>query len=385
MDTIEHSDFQKHAKLEAEYQTRFLRWSKLRTIVERWEQSQNHFPLDDARKAKLQSLKAQVEDAQKQLDAAHARRAENGNSSLTPLLTSVENQETKIQELQRLSNELDLKLVEAAALKKEAENKPLTSAERVVSNDADTETRPNSSKRRRTDAGYEDSAAASLARTKEEISGLHVTLREVLERVSIVENNIASQETEVREVMQAYHAQGEAGESSIVSPLEARTSHMQEQMDDIAMNLTELSEWIAELYIDNSSIDERHKDMIAKKEGEEAEIRVLLARVEEHEKSRAKDRNEIETLSAALTAYYEKPVSPPSSPFDPETVVLDMEEQIKELVRNAIKPHVEETRTTLSEDLQKYDSELYRSLWKKLSMTNQVIAAVSEATTRPPT
>lgn len=194
----------------------------------------------------------------------------------------MENQETKIQELQRLSNELDLKLVKAAALKKEAENKPLTFAELVVSNDADTETRPNSSKRRRTAAVHEDSAAAALAQTKEEISGLHVTLKEVSERVSFVENSIASQETEVREVMQAYHAQGEAGESSIVSPLEARTSHMQEQMDDIAMNLTELSEWIAELYVDNASIDERHKDMIAKREGEEAEIRVVslhLARV----------------------------------------------------------------------------------------------------------
>jgi hypothetical protein len=65
--------------------------------------------------------------------------------------------------------------------------------------------------------------------------------------------------------------------------------------------------------------------------------------------------------------------------------MLDMEDQIKELVRNAIKPHVEETRSALVEDLQKYDSELYSMLWSKLSLTTKVIGAVSEATNRPAT
>ncbi|KAJ4488014.1 hypothetical protein J3R30DRAFT_3695669 [Lentinula aciculospora] len=385
MDLNEHINFEKHTRLEAEYQACFLRWSKLQTTIERWEKHQNYFTLDVSRKVRLQAQKAKVEEAQKQLNVAHARRMEYGNSSLAPLLTSVESQEFKAQELQKLANELNLKLVEAAALKKETESKPLTFAEPVALKDTDAETLLSSSKRRRTADGYGDSAVISLAQTKQEISGLYATLQEVLERVSTVENHIAEQETEMREVMRTYRAQDEVGDSLIVTPLEARVGKIQDQMKDIGTNLTELSDWIAQIYIDHDSINDNHDRIIAKKKDEEAEIRALLIRVEEHEKNRAQDRNEIEALSAALTAYCEKPVSPPSSPFDPETIVLDMEEQIRTLVKNAIKPHIEETRAILSEDLQSYDSQLYRSLWSKLTMTNKIIAAVSETTSRPPT
>ncbi|KAJ3744616.1 hypothetical protein DFH05DRAFT_1524238 [Lentinula detonsa] len=385
MNSCEQFDLKHHAKLEADYQTCFARWLKLQTTIDRWELSQNHLHLDESRKARLQHLKTKVEEAQKQLDAAHARRTVYGNSSLAPLLISVEQQEGKTHELQQLASELDQKLAEAAALKKEVENKSsVPSVPPIASRDVDFETLPGSSKRRRTTNGYEDTAAASAAQAKEEIIGLHATLQEVSERVSTIENNIAAQEIEVQEVMQAYRGQGEAGESSIVNPLEARVNHIQDQMDDIATNLSELSEWIAEIYQNNDSITERHEDIIAKKEEEEAEIRKLLLRIEEHEQNRAKDKSEIEALSAALMAYCEKPVSPPSSPFNPETMVSDMEEQIRELVRNAIKPHIEETRTGLSQDLQKHDSEIYGSLWSKLSMTNKIIAAVSQATSRPP-
>ncbi|KAJ3726015.1 hypothetical protein C8R42DRAFT_718257 [Lentinula raphanica] len=384
MDPSTQIDFKQHAKLEAEYQTCFARWSKLQSTLDRWDLPQNRLRLDDSRKTKLQSLKAKLEEAQKQLDAAHARRAEYGNSSLASLLNSVEQQETRKHDFHKLASELNQKLVEAATLQKETEIK--VPAPPIASNDVELETVPGSSKRRRISDGYEDTASALATQTKEEISGLHAILQAISERVSTVENDIVAQDAEVREVMREYNDKKEGGEPTptAVDSLEVRVSHVQNQMVDIATNLKELSEWIAGLYQSSDAMLEKHESIMARKEEEENEIRKLLRRIEAHEKLRAEDKNEIEALSAALTAYAEKPVSPPSSPFDPENMVLDMEEQIRELVRSAVKPHVEEARAALSEDLQGYDAELYQSIWSKLSLTHKVIAAVSEATSRPP-
>ncbi|KAE9400832.1 hypothetical protein BT96DRAFT_992697 [Gymnopus androsaceus JB14] len=343
---MESERIEKQTLVEADYQSALARWKKLQARVDEAGklQSQTMFPLGPSRVARFQRLKDQLSEAQAQVDVAFQRRLDHGSSSLSPFLALVERDEARSHELQKLSTELSQKLNEAEALRKEVEKKPPPPSVDPVTQDV-----------------------ADQQQMKKEIKELHDTLKEVSERVSNVENSQSAQEGEVREMLQAYFYDCAQGETK-----------------NIETQLSELSTWVDEARVANARIEGEQKALIEEKDKEDADIRDLLARVEEHEKNHTKDKNEIEALSAALSAYREKPVSPPSSPFDPETIVLDMEDQIKTLVQNAIRPQIEDSRSTLTEDLKKHDSELFTTLWSKLSLTHKVIAAVTEATKQPP-
>ncbi|KAF9069696.1 hypothetical protein BDP27DRAFT_1325217 [Rhodocollybia butyracea] len=381
-------DFPEHAKLEADLAACHNRWKKLKTTIDIWENqiSRLNLSVNAEKLARFQKFKEQLAVAQSQLDAAYARRLEYGSSSLTPLLNHVEKQDAKTQELHKLATELNQKLAEADALKKEVNRKPLVSASTnhvaQDSNDIGIESAPAGIKRRRLSSGYEDTSSSNaLEQSKAEISRLHRILKDISKRVVEVENSFSAQETEMRDLVRAYIH--DRAESDHASGVQARVDAIQQDTDHIGKQLEELSTWIAQIIADNRRIEMKHEELTMKNQQEENELRELLNRIEEQEKIHIQDKTEVEALNAALTAYREKPVSPPSSPFDPEATMLDMEDQIKELVRNAIKPHVEETRSALVEDLQRYDSELYSMLWSKLSLTTKVIGAVSEATNRP--
>ncbi|KIK59859.1 hypothetical protein GYMLUDRAFT_245057 [Collybiopsis luxurians FD-317 M1] len=347
----------------------------MKTTLDRWENHSSRYPLTPVQKAKLEQYKTQYAQVHTQLEAAYNRRVENGTSSLNTILAAVEKMDAKGVELQKLSTELSQKLAEAEALK----------AQRLNHVDSNVSI---PSKRRRLSSGYEDASSTSplLAQTKE-INELHVTLKSIAERVSTVENNITAQETEVREVMLAYthdRAQAKDAGELAANPLEARVNDIHEETNRIGEELSEVSEWVAEAINENAKDEDEFHSLLQKKDEQEEVIRSLLVRVEEHGNTRTKDKDEIKALSATLKAYCDKPVSPPSSPFDPKAVIDDMKDQITQLVHNAVKPHIEGARSALAEDLQKYDSELYSMLWSKLSLTNKVIAAVSEATKQPP-
>lgn len=103
--------------------------------------------------------------------------------------------------------------------------------------------------------------------------------------------------------------------------------------------------------------------------------------MEELQKERERDDMEIKGLSAALTSYLEKPISRPASPFDPEEIVIDLESQIKQLVREIIRPHIDGLRSELIDEMTKRDSDVFNTVFPKLTMTNRVMQGISSIAT----
>ncbi|KAF5391428.1 hypothetical protein D9757_001937 [Collybiopsis confluens] len=354
--------------IEANYQEWHAKWSRMKTTMDRWESHSKQFPFSAAQKVKLQQFKAQCDEAFVRLETAYNRRVERGNSSLNLILTAIEKQDLKAVELQKLSTEVTQKIAEVEALKKQRET--------TLNVDSNVSSAP-SHKRRRL-SGPE--APSHLVTQTNEITGLHRSLKSVAERLSTVQNNVIAQETEVQEMLRAYMQDRAQAEAAGESRTESRVNEIYDQVDRVADEFSEVSEWIAEIINDSSRNEAQLLLLSDASEQQELETRNLLTRVKEHEEQRSRDQSEIDALSATLNLYRDRPVSPPSSPFDPESFVGDMKDLITELVHEAVKSEVEEVRSALAEDLQKHNSELYSTLWSKLSLTTKVIAAVSEAT-----
>lgn len=281
-------------RLEASYQAALARWKRLQTRVDDATkfQSQTVFPLNESQKAQLQRLRDQLAEAQTQVDAAFQRRLAQGNLSIAPLLDFVEKDEAKSHELQKLVTELNQKLCEAESLRIELEKRPPALStesaaseslrtelekrplapftEPVVADDVDMEAPSTSLKRRRLSFGYDDTTSPPAAQITKEIKELHTTLKEVLERVSNVENSQFAQEDDVQEVLRAYlhdRAQAEGLESGI------RINHIHEQTMNIESQLTELSSWMDETHAANARIEDQQKSIMEQKDKEESDIR----------------------------------------------------------------------------------------------------------------
>ena len=96
------------------------------------------------------------------------------------------------------------------------------------------------------------------------------------------------------------------------------------------------------------------------------------------QKERAQDDEELRKLSDTLTSYLDRPISPPSSPFYPEDTAEELQDNFTELIRNSLKPHIENLRTELAAEIQKHDLEAYNMLTPKLQSTQKVMNSISK-------
>ncbi|KAE9396062.1 hypothetical protein BT96DRAFT_997104 [Gymnopus androsaceus JB14] len=139
----------------------------------------------------------------------------------------------------------------------------------------------------------------------------------------------------------------------------------------------QLAKWPADIIAENNRIDAEWETLTKEQDYQEAELQKLVGRLEELQKERERDDDAIENLSAALTSYLNKPISPPDSPFNPDETFIDLEGQIKDIIRQTIRPHIEDIRSELTEELLKHDADIYNTVWPKLTITDRVMRGIS--------
>jgi hypothetical protein len=94
---------------------------------------------------------------------------------------------------------------------------------------------------------------------------------------------------------------------------------------------------------------------------------------------REKNRNAIEALKAALAAHVAHPPSPPRSPRIPaqDYVLNVIEEPLLDVVHSSVKPLIEDLRSEVVDMLRNQNTEMYETLWGKLSVTLRLVETIS--------
>jgi hypothetical protein len=105
----------------------------------------------------------------------------------------------------------------------------------------------------------------------------------------------------------------------------------------------------------------------------------LERRFQDYVAEREKDRRALEALQAALAAHVAHPPSPPRSLRMPtQDYVLNLiEEPLLEVVYAGVKPLIDSLRNDVEDMLVKQNTEMYETLWGKLSLTLRMVETIS--------
>ncbi|KAJ3744692.1 hypothetical protein DFH05DRAFT_1075584 [Lentinula detonsa] len=201
---------------------------------------------------------------------------------------------------------------------------------------------------------------------------LQSMLSRISEQVSSVESNVATQEQALKDIIQT-SSHGQNITSVVVDEIHQEVNYINDE-------LSELAAMTAEIVAEDDKLDLEYQRLLKDREDQEAELQKLMGQVEELQKEREKDEGDLATLSSSLATYLGRPMSPPSSPFIPEDIEANLEEEITLLVRSAIKPHIEALRSDLAQEMMKHEAEVTSTLSPIFMTTSQAIGSISNAT-----
>lgn len=87
----------------------------------------------------------------------------------------------------------------------------------------------------------------------------------------------------------------------------------------------------------------------------------------------------VEALNAAHAAHVARPASPPLPPTLPQIdfIVQSIQDSFLEQARAAIKPMLDSMRENIQTLLQERNTEMYQTLWKRLSLTLKLVETIS--------
>lgn len=298
--------------------------------------------------------------------------------------------EPNISILKNLLRELKLKLVEAESLKNTVESnfKKASVEQAQVESDGDIIMNAPSSTFLKQD-GYSTPPRVSLS-TEKHLVLLQGMLDRISKQVASVESNVMEQEEVIKSIIQSSH--------ELVTSSESVVDGIHQDIEHFDDELSELAAMTAETIAEDNRLDIEYQKLQKEREDQEIELQrvsqpllrpminfsdyaKLMGCLEKLEKEREKDESDLATLSTALTAYMEKPtMSPPSSPFIPEDIVVALEEQLTPLIRNAIKPHIENLRSELEQEITKHEMETSSTLSPVFTVTHQALQSASNAT-----
>lgn len=105
----------------------------------------------------------------------------------------------------------------------------------------------------------------------------------------------------------------------------------------------------------------------------------MKQRLQTYQDEREKDLKEINALNATLSAYMNRPSTPPPAPeFKPEYLMESLEDHLQQSVRFGLQKKVEELRTSIQIMLVTQTKETYGPLWDKLTLVLRMVNAISE-------
>ncbi|KAK7467145.1 hypothetical protein VKT23_004204 [Stygiomarasmius scandens] len=346
--------------------------------------------------SKLASLKTKRSELKEKMNSVVNQLVESdcwpvgswsGSSSGPGSMSREENErrEKEVLELVDLVNKLDKNVKEVHELTKEMlEEREKDEDRRDEEDGMDIDNpsgTPRPPKRRRLSSGVEEPLPPSPDQVKE----LQDALAHIEDFLVSVQNNLTAGEEETREILRHYLDQREeewnndttlALASSDISI--EQVEKMQKDVDELGPEVKEVADEVAELIKKVAWNEKKIEELEAEDTKIVEEIQELKERIAKQEELQKSDQREVAALSAALKAYMDTPLSPPASPFDPDSVLPLIEEPVKEIIRDVIKSRLTEHRKALQADLEERDKEMYESVWNKLTITHTMLKSVAK-------
>ncbi|KAJ3936825.1 MAG: hypothetical protein NXY57DRAFT_983788 [Lentinula lateritia] len=358
-------------ELKSDYESLLTQYRRLQQILNNTALLPSSHPSgQQLSRAQLVSRRGTVE---KNMKEAYARLQEFDQNTPFEFGNLDTTLEPNISILKNLLRELKLKLVEAESLKNTVESnfKKASVEQAQVESDGDIIMNAPSSTFLKQD-GYSTPPRVSLS-TEKHLVLLQGMLDRISKQVASVESNVMEQEEVIKSIIQSSH--------ELVTSSESVVDGIHQDIEHFDDELSELAAMTAETIAEDNRLDIEYQKLQKEREDQEIELQRLMGCLEKLEKEREKDESDLATLSTALTAYMEKPtMSPPSSPFIPEDIVVALEEQLTPLIRNAIKPHIENLRSELEQEITKHEMETSSTLSPVFTVTHQALQSASNAT-----
>ncbi|KAF5391450.1 hypothetical protein D9757_001880 [Collybiopsis confluens] len=318
-------------------------------------------------RAIVSRLEARKQEVQKQSNTVRLRlrdwerRLDSGYVS-DPALDS------QLALLRNLLSEMSSKMIEADNLQKRLASSSSTSAQEKqeeIDEDGDVvmDKPGDSSSGKRKNLDLEAAVPA-----EKRLSYLQETIRKVIHHVTAVEHDVNIEEKKVKEI--------------VMTSIKAASLNQKRKSDDVSDSfddqLSEIDEYIKEVSAENARLNATRNGLMEKSVKQKDELAKLADRLDKLQKERQEDDLQIKLLSDTLKSFLERPLSPSTSPFQPEDVAADVEERLTPSIKDALRPHLENLRLELAAEVQKHDLETYNAIAPKIRMTQNAISNISK-------
>jgi len=230
------------------------------------------------------------------------------------------------------------------------------------------------------DKGRRRDPAADLQEAREKFNGIEI-------RIDSLENHLNAWEGEMKEEL---NERLELRFEDVFNERENRLNNgddsVRSQLQRVESHIDQTADAIKELCGDMEDImkreDTRDREIeLLRKENVGFAGRFLQweQKLKEYDDARQQDRNTIAALSATLSAYMKKPMTPPGSPRipSPEDVLEAVREPLLEKVRSHLQPILEDFRSTLEIMIREHHEEIYTTIWQRLYQTRRVVDSVA--------
>ncbi|KAJ7097917.1 hypothetical protein B0H15DRAFT_823278 [Mycena belliarum] len=152
-------------------------------------------------------------------------------------------------------------------------------------------------------------------------------------------------------------------------------ARVDQRVAKVNKDLDDLGKEVALLMAESAEISQQTEMLRAEKDQDLAELAALKQQFQVYEEESRRDRDAVEALGVALSAYHSRPQPPASLPMD--FILAAIDEPVRDAVQSVVRPIVDGMTAELQDTVRAQDSRLYGELWGKIALTLKVVDAVN--------
>ncbi|KAJ7172465.1 hypothetical protein C8R46DRAFT_1259192 [Mycena filopes] len=222
-------------------------------------------------------------------------------------------------------------------------------------------------RRRVSDAPMADASRPS--EDFEELEQLRSKLEALEDRVSMLNNELGSADTR--------NADEIAAQIELNGPNPEELQRVEQKVAKTNSEVNALGDAVAELISEGEKIRAQTESLATEKRKQDEEYAAMQQRFLALETETKKDQDTLQALLHAFEALKARPASPV---LPLEFILTAIDEPVRDAVRAAVRPMVDDLSRNLQEKIVKLDAETYGQLWGKIALTLKVVEAVSRVT-----
>ncbi|KAG6900887.1 hypothetical protein C0993_010006 [Termitomyces sp. T159_Od127] len=211
--------------------------------------------------------------------------------------------------------------------------------------------------------------------TKEQLEEMKGRIAELEGTFSSFSNDLVARDEEIQQRIEAeVESQLDKASSKENDVYEAVSADVKQTGEEIGTMVSELAQLMLQA-------DDQKKELEAVRARiatSQAQFKEMQNKFHKLEEERQKDQKTIAALEEAVKTYTEDPPQPAVPGLTHDQIIHLMDEPLLDIVRAHIQPLLEQLRNKVQEMLNTQNSEMYKALWGKLSLTLRMVETISK-------